>query len=253
MTAIWVQRIADAKPERFITFTSVGADRLAIRTGLQHLVRDIRAGAATGGRIAPQRASSGTLIHRQLSKKFERHGNQSKFKLEYFGTVELHKSGVAHLHLLQKGDFIPNGYLEKISAKNGWGFTDIRAIGGETWRHRYVMKHLAHSHGRRWDGRLIRYSRGFFPPKSESLAASEDDELRAWSFYLGTAASYAEEFREMGLPVKLGAVGVDWNMGNVAPDAETGRLYDEDIMLEYCKKYERYVAWKKGRAKSAAK
>jgi hypothetical protein len=247
MTAVWVTKIGAAKPQRFVSFTSIGDTRIDIRLGLQHLMRDLRKGVSASVNLTPDFGRDGAPVHRQLSKKFNATKSGRAYRFEYFGTVELHKSGMAHMHLLQKGDFIPNGYLEKIAAKNGWGFSDIRAIGGEAWRHRYVMKHLAHSHGRRWEGRLIRYSRGFFDKARVEVQPGEPGERRRWEFVMGRADRVADDARADGWSVAVGDMGVDWEMGEEAPDPVTGQLYDDDIMLEWCKRYERYVKYEKER------
>ncbi len=179
-TTIWSHRVEEARPERFVTFTNIGRTRDEIRDGLQHIVRDLR---------------------------------RAGFRFEYWGVVELHKSLLPHLHLLQKGRFIPRELLRKCCEQQGWGHSDIRAVKDAAWTARYCGKHLCHSHGRRWPGRLIRYSRGFFSTTAKEWEASRKQKDTVWEMRHGRADYWAERLRNEGETVKSPDLGEDWIMG----------------------------------------
>lgn len=200
MTSLWANRIAEAKPQRMMTFTWIGDTRGAITLSLQQVMRDLRG---------------------------------QGFEVEYWGVVELHKKGDPHMHLLQKGSYIPSKALKHHTANHGWGFTDIRACTSgwsATW---YCAKHLCHSHGRRWDGRLIRYSKHFFEKtrKQEKKERAGD----GWEFEVifGRASVVAEKLHERGLDVKCGDLGLDWIMGEGTPGGFDEKLYSRDVTKGY--------------------
>jgi hypothetical protein len=182
MTTVWANRVADAKPQRMVTFTRIGQTRDDIRIGLQHILRRIRGGG---------------------------------FAFDYWGVVELHKSGVPHMHVVQRGNFIPKAKLAEACRKEGWGFSDIRQISEGWSAARYCSKHLCHSHGRRWNGRLIRYSRQFFPEtQKQRKAAARLDGIK-WEVVHGRASHITAKMRNRGQDVVCGEMGEDWIMGEV--------------------------------------
>lgn len=107
-------------PQRFITLTRAGRTPQEIRTNLQHLIQGLR----------------------RLGLKFE-----------YFGTNELHLNRQAHLHLMQRGDFILQAELsdmwEKYTAKSYSGYgssiVDIRYIHPNQNVKGYLLKYLKKS------------------------------------------------------------------------------------------------------------
>lgn len=109
-------------PERFITLTRAGNSPQEIRTNLQHLVQGLR----------------------RLGLKFE-----------YAAVAELHENGQAHLHILQRGDFIEQELLsemwERYTAKSYQGagsfIVDIRKIQDNQNIKGYLLKYLKKS----WD------------------------------------------------------------------------------------------------------
>ncbi len=152
MTTLWANRVGEAKPERLITLTNIGGTREEIRLGLQHIIRRLR--------------SEGAVF-------------------QYWGVIELHKSLKPHMHLVQHGSYIPKNLLADAARREGWGHTDIRRITSGWTATRYCAKHLCHSHGRRWDGRLIRYSRGFFPKTKKQLKEERGVSDFDWDMVFG--------------------------------------------------------------------
>lgn len=200
MTALWAQRVAAAKPERMLTFTWCGGTRGEIRLGLQQVIRDLR---------------------------------KKGFKIEYWGVVELHKKGDPHMHLLQRGSYIPIKALQYWCKVHGWGFTHIDKIDSTwsaTW---YCSKHLCHSHGRRWDGRLIRYSRGFFPETRVEARKRRGGDEYEWEVVFGRADDIALGFRERGVDAESGDLGLDYIMGEVEPSEATEVRYARDVGKGY--------------------
>lgn len=104
-------------PERFITLSRAGDSPTRISLNLKHLVQALR---------------------------------RKGYEFEYAAIVELHRNGQPHLHLLQRGDFIPQRVLSKqwrIATSKGYGglgssIVDIRAIQDNQNVRGYVLKYL---------------------------------------------------------------------------------------------------------------
>ncbi len=154
--SMWRAVIERAGPERFVTLSRVG-DTLAV-------VRRV----------------STTIVHALRRKGY---------RFEYCATFEQHRMGAFHIHMLQRGDFIPQAILSDAlrSATHGYSWiTDIRRCkpGSAGYVTKYCTKMLAASDvGRKPDGtrprvNRVRYSRHFFP----SAVADLREQLRAeWS------------------------------------------------------------------------
>ncbi len=124
-------------PERFITLTRIGGDPYEVLTRLKALLKAIR---------------------------------REGWRFEYLEAVEV-KRGVAHLHILQKGDYIPQAWLSREWEKLGGGrIVDVRAITDGAGAARYIFKYALKG-GEYWPGRKIRYSMGYFPKPTKDLRA----------------------------------------------------------------------------------
>jgi hypothetical protein len=142
----WRSVIERAEPERFITLSRVGLDLYSV------------------SRVATQ-----------VVRRLRRNG----YQFDYCLTFEKHKNGYFHLHMLQKGDFIPQTFLSDClrSATHGLSWvTDIRRCkpGSAGYVTKYCTKMLQASEqgtneqGMRHRVNRVRYSRGFFgAPVSE--------------------------------------------------------------------------------------
>jgi hypothetical protein len=208
-TAIWARRVADAEPERMMTFTKVEETRADIKYTLQQIIRDLRV----------------------MDKE-----------LQYWGVLELHKSGKPHMHLLQKGNFIAKDNFKAVVEHHGWGHADIRACKTGFSAAYYCGKHLCHSHGRRWPGRLIRYSRKFFP-RQEALA--DDKEATAeYDFKMvhGRADCLAARHRAKGVKVEMGKLGDDWVMGEAKIGDDVIKRYSRDWKKGYAEDHPNYLS-----------
>lgn len=180
MTTIWANRVGEAEPERLVTFTNIGETREEINLGLQHVIRRLR---------------------------------KEGYTFEYWGVVELHRSLKPHMHLLQRGGYIPKKSLQWAVRSEGWGHCDIRKVTTGWSAARYCAKHLCHSHGRRWEGRLIRQSRKFFPrSRTEELAESKDNSIE-WVMVWGRADCVTKILHDKGFVVTQSALGDDWLEG----------------------------------------
>jgi hypothetical protein len=197
---MWAHRVKEAEPERMLTFTRIGEDRDSIRLGLQQVVRHIRV---------------------------------SGYEIQYWGVIELHESGKPHIHVLQKGSYIPKKVVVEACSKANWGFNDIRKIDNSWSATHYCAKHLCHSHGRRWAGRLIRYSKKFF---CRPEAFSDDKEAAkemAFSVVFGRADAIADKYRRSGCVVEQGDLGVDWIMGEEVVGGQVAQRYARDVKKGY--------------------
>lgn len=193
--AFWAGRVAEALPERLITFTHIPHGRLDIRQEFQELTRFLRG---------------------------------KGFVFEYWGVVELTKKGAPHLHFLQKGSYISKHSLQVASDHVGWGHCDIRRVTqgfGAGW---YVGKHLCHSHGRRYPGRIIRYSRDFFPTTAKEYKKRNQEPGWSWRRVHGRADEVAQLLREAGETVSVGELGADCIMGEDSIEQEGGKRYSRD-------------------------
>lgn len=141
--SMWRSTIELASPERFVTLTRVG-DTLA-----------------EVGRVT-------TTICQRLRR--------AGYKFEYCATFERHKraGNGFHVHMLQRGDYIPKGELSAalLSATHGRSFVvDVHKCkpGSAGYVTKYCTKMLtASEQGSREDGtrarvNRVRYSRQFFP------------------------------------------------------------------------------------------
>ncbi len=200
MTTIWANRVTEVKPERMITLTAIGETREEIRVGLQHVIRRLRL---------------------------------EGYDFEYWGVVELHKSLKPHMHILQKGSYIPKKALAWACKREKWGHSDIRKVTTGFSATYYCTKHLCHSHGRRWDGRLIRYSRKFFPrTKADELAALKDPDT-TWCMVFGRADCVAEFFTKKGFAVEASPLGQDWLAGEARIGAEVEKSRFRSARMGY--------------------
>jgi hypothetical protein len=200
MTTLWSHRVAEANPERMMTFTWIGETRDEIRLGLQQVIRDIRKGG---------------------------------FEIEYWGVIELTQKQAPHIHLVQRGSFIPKSAIVKATKKVGWGFSDIRAISSGWSAARYCAKHLCHSHGRRWDGRLIRYSKKFFTKDCAQGDLRDLAKEQGFTLIFGRADALADKYRLRGEVCEVSDLGLDWIMGEEKIGEEVVRRYTRDEKKGY--------------------
>jgi hypothetical protein len=144
---MWRSLIEMAEPERFITLTRVGRTLFEV------------------GRVA-------TTVVQRLRRK--------GYTFEYCLTFERHKNGYFHIHMLQKGDYIPQKVLSDClrTATHGFSYVvDIRRCtpGTAGYVTKYCTKVLATNEiGSRSDGtrarvNRVRYSKGFFPSPTKVL------------------------------------------------------------------------------------
>lgn len=116
----WAARIAAAEPERFLTLTGNPHTHLlpaqvfhAMRKGWNKLVQMIRRKAGT---------------------------------FEYVGIWEVTKRGYPHLHILQKGEFVPWHWLKAVLPRCGFGpICSVKKVYKSSQAAHYVTKYLAKS------------------------------------------------------------------------------------------------------------
>lgn len=133
----WINRLNDARPERFFTLT-----------------------------LLPQTQRQIWLATKGLWKAIRRKGIQ----WDYFATLSRNPRGTGtHLHGLQKGDYLHQPLLSGLAQSYGLGWdahiAAVQTVGGVGG---YVTRHLARSDVPRSrpaveNTRRIRYSKAFFP------------------------------------------------------------------------------------------
>ena len=144
---LWRSLIEMAEPERFITLTRVGRTLFEV------------------GRVAT------TVVQR-----LRRNG----YMFEYCLTFERHRNDYFHIHMLQKGDYIPQRFLSDCLRSATHGFSsvvDIRRCRAGTAGYvtKYCTKTLVESEiGTKLDGtrariNRVRYSKHFFPSPTDQL------------------------------------------------------------------------------------
>jgi hypothetical protein len=142
----WRSFIELAEPERFITLSRVGLTLVEV------------------GRVA-------TVLARRLRRK--------GYTFEYCMTFERHRNGYYHIHMLQKGDYIPQPLLSDCLLTATHGFSYVVHIakctpGTAGYVTKYCTKVLAAQEVQRSDGtrarvNRVRYSKGFFPAPTKVL------------------------------------------------------------------------------------
>lgn len=127
---------AAAEPERFITLSKVGPDLETVYRRLQTLSQSLR---------------------------------RAGYGWEYLTVPEVHRNGFWHLHLLHRGDFIPQKVLSARADSAGMGYVvDIRKIHGAGEVPKYLCKYLTKQTlsariSRSKTSKRYRTSRGFWP------------------------------------------------------------------------------------------
>jgi len=137
---IWSARIAAAHPDRFITLT-----------------------------VDPRRHASPQAAYEAALKalpKFIRLARDRFGPMEYAGIWELHESGYPHLHLAQRGPFLPQRWMSAHWARLGIGkIVHIKRIHDGPGCARYVAKYMAKTMQGRTSHlairRIVMRSRGF--------------------------------------------------------------------------------------------
>lgn len=167
----WAARVAAAAPQRFVTFTvdpklhdSPYFAMLALKEAFQRFVEFWRKGR----------------------KKSEHKIPIGKHVFEYFAIWELQESGMPHLHVLQKGDYIPQEFLKKWMQHAGVGsIVDVRKLKSPTAGAKYVVKYTQKTAAATKEAfpynRLIMVSRNFFPKSKEP--PDTDDKTNVDWFY----------------------------------------------------------------------
>jgi hypothetical protein len=182
----WAERIETAQAERFLTLT---LDPARFRNPWQAFTH---ASKSIGPLFRKLRAECGPQ--------------------EYCLVWEVHQSGWPHLHILQKGEFIPQKKLSAIWDQLGCGkVVDIRRVrsgkAAAVYVTKYLCKGLPAGTADCITGRRIRASRGFFPaPPPQEKLDLEPSELKAFA-ESSPAAAVEELQRVFGLELVLGTPG----------------------------------------------
>jgi len=147
----WACRVAQAHPERMITFTNIPLDKTSAYLAYKQTIRDIRA---------------------------------EGIRMEYCRFLEVGaETGMRHFHLAQRGDYIPKRWLSSRASANGLGrIVDIEkcyGAGPQFYLTKYITKdEIPLPPG--W--RKVASSRGFFPAVREVPS----DLRSGWQLVRGT-------------------------------------------------------------------
>ncbi len=160
----WRKIAIVGKPQRFMTLTLKADPSVAPR------------------KMALKAKKAFTLLVMILRKDYG--------EFEYMLVWELTKAGTPHMHILQRGDFIPKGRLSKEwCALTGSYIVDIKQIKNDGHVARYITKYMGKSMGETnntLDGlRIVQKSQGFLPdfPDGEDLELSPTDKkITSWVF-----------------------------------------------------------------------
>jgi hypothetical protein len=124
------------KPQRFITLTRAPGEKGALTLAFAHAVQALR---------------------------------RKGFRFEYLAVPELHKNGLPHLHILQRGDFIQQSVVSEVweVATRPWFhgqgsfIVDIRAVAKTDDAIAYVTKYMTKGAGDKskkgWEALAARY------------------------------------------------------------------------------------------------
>ena len=150
---VWARRLVESAPERFLTLT--------VDPKLHPDPHEAR--------VAIQKAWTSFVAHWRKGRKAK--GNKHAIpphELEYVYVWERHKSGFPHMHVLVRGQYIPQSYLKAWFVRGGVGeivhikaVDDPRAAGEEMLK--YITKAADDVSGFFKGFRLISCSRNFSP------------------------------------------------------------------------------------------
>ena len=158
----WAHRIAEAKPERFLTLTTdtkrfraPEEAYLHLNTALPALIRELR---------------------------------KLKIGFEYCLLWEPTESGWPHIHIAQKGSFVPKKLLSYLWDKLGCGIiVDVTRIRHKGQTANYVTKYMTsaalHHAFLPKHHRIIQYSRRFFPRPPNCTPALAPEGSKAFFVY----------------------------------------------------------------------
>lgn len=132
-------RVAEAKPNRFMTLT--------VNPNVEYSPRDA---FETNARKIP----------RLLKKLRQQFG-----PIEYFRVLEVTKKGWPHWHFLLRSGFIKQRTLSDVwCSLTGAKIVDIRAVQKSFAAYKYCVKYLAKQTYVPWTNRRTSWSKNFFPP-----------------------------------------------------------------------------------------
>jgi len=132
-------RVAEAKPNRFMTLTVNPACEASPRSAWQRNTPSIP----------------------RLVKKLR----MLSPELEYFRVLEVTKAGWPHWHFLLRSGFLAQRKVSQLWEElSGARIVDIRQVEKSFAAYRYCVKYLAKQKYVPWTNRRVTWSRNFFPP-----------------------------------------------------------------------------------------
>lgn len=135
----YARRVADAKPNRFITLTC-------------------------WTRLYENPRQAFDLTRRKVGE-FAQHFRRQLGEFEFFRVLEATEAGWPHYHLITRSPYIPHKHLlAKWQELTGNKIVHVKAIDKATNAYWYTVKYLGKQYAVPWTTRRAAWSRHFFPP-----------------------------------------------------------------------------------------
>lgn len=175
LAAIWRRKIIDSDPERFITLTCDPSDKISPDQALDQMKSGLK----------------------KLSSALRDEG----LCFEYCAIWEFTKKGWPHIHLAQRGSFIPQERLSELWASFGCGaIVDIRRVRSREALSfeltKYLLKSVRNTAILMTGRRIIQTSRGFLkPPLTAEVLDPRPSYLSLYlSQHLSDICTYLERY-----------------------------------------------------------
>lgn len=166
--------------------------------------------------------------------KFVQDIRKQGYKFEYMLVWELTKKDTPHIHLLQRGDYIPKKVLNETWCKHTGSFiTKIKQIRSPNHVYAYISKYMGKALGEaseKLNGlRIIQKSKGYIvldPKDQRESKEREHDVIDCWIYCSATPRECVE-------------VAEQYFAWAIDPDSDSGHLtlrghFDEEIVEKIC-------------------
>lgn len=167
----WAEKAADACPQRFITITVDPKLHKSPQAAKEKLAEAFK-----------------RFVQFWRSGRTNKHGKSTipPHTFEYMAVYELQQNGMPHMHILQKGDYVPQLFLKRWMDKAQVGsIADIRKIRTSYAAAKYVVKYTQKTAAKTVKAfphqRMITASRHFFNNTTDPATVAADPKVD-WIF-----------------------------------------------------------------------